>query len=155
QAKVAFTGAYSTLIIIQQDKTGVIAHITRCLSEKNVNIAYMKLYREEKGSTAYSITESDGVLPAEAADQIRTNSYVQDVMLIQPHEKNEPDLLQKGAASPSQQGTNESVSSGTESDLSALEAPYRNKRRFRSGIELLSQCENSGCLISDIMLQSE
>ena len=155
QVKVDFTGEYSTLIIIQQDKPGVIAHITRCLSEKNVNIAYMKLYREEKGSTAYSIVESDGVLPAEAADQIRTNSYVQDVMLIQPHEKNEPDLLQKGAASPSQQGTNESVSSGTESDLSALEAPYRNKRRFRSGIELLSQCENSGCLISDIMLQSE
>lgn len=84
QVEVDFTGEYSTLIVIQQDKPGVIAHITRCLSEKNVNIAYMKLYREAKGSTAYSIVESDGLLPKEAADQIRLNPYVKDVMLIEP-----------------------------------------------------------------------
>ena len=84
--EVDFTGEYSTLIVIQQDKPGVIAHIANCLSEKNVNIAYMKLYREEKGSIAYSIVESDGVLPEDAADQIRRNPYVHDVMLIQPQQ---------------------------------------------------------------------
>ena len=63
-----------------------MAHITRCLSEKNVNIAYMKLYREEKGSTAYSIVESDDKLPSEAVEQIRENKYVTDVMLIQLQE---------------------------------------------------------------------
>lgn len=83
QVEVDFTGEYSTLIVIQQDKPGVIAHITNCLSEKKVNIAYMKLYREEKGSVAYSIVESDGNLPEDAADQIRRNPYVHDVMLIQ------------------------------------------------------------------------
>ena len=57
------------------------------LEIKNVNIAYMKLYREEKGSTAYSIVESDGRLPEDAADRIRENPYVQDVMLIQPQQK--------------------------------------------------------------------
>ena len=87
QVEVDFTEEYSTLIVIQQDKPGVIAHITNCLSEKNVNIAYMKLYREEKGSTAYSIVESDGRLPEDAADHIRENPYVQDVMLIQPQQK--------------------------------------------------------------------
>lgn len=86
QVEVDFTGEYSTLIVIQQDKPGVIAHISNCLSEKNVNIAYMKLYREEKGSIAYSIVESDGVLPEDAADQIRRNPYVHDVMLIQPQQ---------------------------------------------------------------------
>ena len=63
EVEVDFTGEYSTLIVIQQDKPGVIAHITNCLSEMNVNIAYMKLYREEKGCTAYSIVESDGIVP--------------------------------------------------------------------------------------------
>ena len=77
------SGEYSTLIVVQQDKPGVVAHITRCLSEKNVNIAYMKLYREEKGSTAYSIVESDDLLPDEAIQRIRENRYVRDVMLIQ------------------------------------------------------------------------
>lgn len=86
QVEVDFSGEYSTLIVVQQDKPGVVAHITRCLSEKNVNIAYMKLYREEKGSTAYSIVESDDKLPPEAVEQIRENKYVTDVMLIQLQE---------------------------------------------------------------------
>lgn len=86
QVEVDFSGEYSTLIVVQQDKPGVVAHITRCLSEKNVNIAYMKLYREEKGSTAYSIVESDDKLPSEAVEQIRENKYVTDVMLIQLQE---------------------------------------------------------------------
>ena len=83
QVEVDFSGEYSTLIVVQQDKPGVVAHITRCLSEKNVNIAYMKLYREEKGSTAYSIVESDDFLPEEAVRRIRENQYVRDVMLVQ------------------------------------------------------------------------
>ena len=86
QVEVDFSGEYSTLIVVQQDKPGVVAHITRCLSEKNVNIAYMKLYREEKGSTAYSIVDSDDKLPSEAVEQIRENKYVTDVMLIQLQE---------------------------------------------------------------------
>lgn len=87
EVEVDFTGEYSTLIVVQQDKPGVIAHITNCLSEMNVNIAYMKLYREEKGCTAYSIVESDGILPQTAADRIKTNPYVHDVMLVLPSKK--------------------------------------------------------------------
>ena len=83
QVEVDFTGEYSTLIVIQKDKPGVIAHITRCLSERSVNIAFMKLYREEKGCTAYSIVESDGPLPPAAAEEIRKNPHVKDVMLVQ------------------------------------------------------------------------
>lgn len=87
QVEVDFTGEYSTLIVIQQDKPGVIAHITQCLSDKQVNIAYLKLYREDKGSTAYSIVESDGILPPQAAEQIQRLPYVHDVLLIQPGQK--------------------------------------------------------------------
>ena len=90
QVEVDFTGEYSTLIVIQQDKPGVIAHITSCLSEKKVTIAYMKLYREEKGSVAYSIVESDGILPEDAANQIRQNPYVHDVILIQSRQEGGP-----------------------------------------------------------------
>ena len=89
EVEVDFTGEYSTLIVIQQDKPGVIAHITNCLSEMNVNIAYMKLYREEKGCTAYSIVESDGIVPQTVAGRIKENPYVHDVMLVLPNEKGE------------------------------------------------------------------
>ena len=41
------------------------AHITSCLSQGMVNIAFMRLFREAKGDTAYSIVEFDGELPEE------------------------------------------------------------------------------------------
>ena len=147
QVEVDFTGEYSTLIVIQQDKPGVIAHITRCLSEKNVNIAYMKLYREEKGSTAYSIVESDGVLPGDAAEQIRQNPYVQDVMLIQPQRQN--------AADPIPGGADVEDISQKETGMAGFENSGKRQGYFRNGNELSSQCEERNRPISDIMLCRE
>ena len=48
---VDFTGDYSTVIVVQQDKPGVVAYITKVLSDSNVNIAFMRLFREAKGHT--------------------------------------------------------------------------------------------------------
>lgn len=83
QVEVDFTGEYSAVIVIHQDKPGVVAHITKCLSDCNVNIAFMKLFREDKGATAYSIVESDERLPLQILDQIRENPNVHDAMLVQ------------------------------------------------------------------------
>ena len=80
--EVNFSGEYSTLITIHYDKPGVIAHITKCLSDKNVNIAFMKLFRTNKGQIAYSIVESDEDLPEDVTGAIRKNPSVQEVMLI-------------------------------------------------------------------------
>ena len=80
---VDFSGEYSAVIVIQQDRPGVVAHITKVLSDRNVNIAFMRLFREAKGHTAYTIVESDGRLPEDAADRLRENQYVQDVMVVQ------------------------------------------------------------------------
>ncbi|MEG0215441.1 MAG: L-serine ammonia-lyase, iron-sulfur-dependent subunit beta [Hungatella sp.] len=83
QVDVDFTGEYSAVIVIHKDKPGVVAHITKCLSDCNVNIAFMKLFREEKGATAYSIVESDEKLPLAVLDRIRENPHVRDTMLVQ------------------------------------------------------------------------
>ena len=80
---VEFTGEYSTLIVHQQDKPGVVAHITQALSEQNVNIAFMRLFREDKGAAAYTVVESDEHIPEEVLARIRTNPNVSDLMLIQ------------------------------------------------------------------------
>ena len=53
--KVDFTGEYSAVIVVHQDKPGVAAHITKVISDRNVNIAFMRLFREAKGHTAYTI----------------------------------------------------------------------------------------------------
>lgn len=81
--KVEFTGEYSTLIVIHDDKLGLVAHIAKCLSECNVNIAFMRLYREDKGATAYSVVESDEKIPQTVLDSIRVNPRVHDIKLVQ------------------------------------------------------------------------
>ena len=80
---VEFTGEYSTLIVQQLDTPGVVAHITTCLSHHDVNIAFMKLFREEKGATSFTIVESDEKIPKGILDEIKTNEHVRNLMLVQ------------------------------------------------------------------------
>ena len=81
--EVEFTGEYSTLIVQQKDTPGVVAHITQALSEQEVNIAFMRLFREDKGANAYTVVESDEPIPEAVLDKIKTNPHVSDLMLIQ------------------------------------------------------------------------
>ena len=81
--EVDFTGEYSTVIVVQQDKPGVVAHITKVLSDRGVNLAFMRLFRESKGLTAYSIIESDGRLPEGITEELKKNPYIHDVMIVQ------------------------------------------------------------------------
>lgn len=84
--EVDFSGDYNTLIVVHKDRIGMAAHITRCLSEGRVNIAFMRLFREAKGDTAYSIVEFDGLLSDEVREQIRDKQDVEQVMVIQTQE---------------------------------------------------------------------
>ena len=60
-----------------------MAHITRVLSEEGVNIAFMRLFREEKGAAAFTVVESDEKIPAKVLDRIRENPLVSDITLVQ------------------------------------------------------------------------
>ena len=82
--EVDFTGEYNALIVVQQDKPGVVAHITKILSDRSVNIAFMRLFREEKGHTAYTIVESDERLPEGVDQLLLANPNINDVMVVQP-----------------------------------------------------------------------
>ncbi|MDE6956625.1 MAG: L-serine ammonia-lyase, iron-sulfur-dependent subunit beta [Lachnospiraceae bacterium] len=80
---VDFTGEYSTLIVQQIDKPGVIAHITKCFAKHEVNIAFLRLFREDKGAKAFTIVESDETIPEHILDEIRENEHIRELMLIQ------------------------------------------------------------------------
>ena len=81
--EVDFTGQYHAMLVIQNDRPGVLAHITHCLSESCVNIAFMRLFREEKGDIAYTFAESDDPIPEDLIVAVKLNRNVRDVMLIQ------------------------------------------------------------------------
>ncbi len=80
--EVDFSGKYHAMLVIQNDRPGVLAHITRCLSECSVNIAFLRLFREEKGNLAYTFAESDDPLPEELLETVKQNPNIHDVMLI-------------------------------------------------------------------------
>ena len=81
---VDFSGEYNALIVVQRDKPGVVAHITKILSERGVNSAFMRLFREGKGHKAYTIVESDQHLPEGVAQLLLENPNINDVMIVQP-----------------------------------------------------------------------
>ncbi len=79
---VMFTGKYSTIIVRQKDRKGVVAHITKSLSDYEINIAFMRLYRTQKGETAYTIIEADQKIDRQVADKIMECENIEDTTII-------------------------------------------------------------------------
>lgn len=80
---VDLTGNYTTLLIRQRDTFGVVAYITGCLSEYKINIAFMRLYRESRGETAYTIIETDGDIPQQLVRKIEQRAEISSVRVIE------------------------------------------------------------------------
>ena len=57
----------------------LLARISKCLSDCNVHIAFMKLFWEEKGAQAYFIAESDERLPLEITEKL-----AEELLLMYP-----------------------------------------------------------------------
>ncbi len=80
--KVRFTGEYYALILSYIDHPGVIASTTSVLSRHSVNIAYLRVFREEKGGRAYMIVESDEEITDKAEFEISHSVDIEDIMTI-------------------------------------------------------------------------
>lgn len=80
--KVQFTGEFHALIVMQRDYPGVVAGVTSVLSRYGVNIAYLRVFREEKGGLAYTIVESDEEISENAVEEMKKNPAIEDIMLV-------------------------------------------------------------------------
>lgn len=80
--EIDLTGEYHTILARHTDTPGVVAALTHALAEHHINIAFMRLYREHRGSLAYTIIEADEEIPAAAVAQIRAHPSVQSAQLI-------------------------------------------------------------------------
>ncbi|MGL5433988.1 MAG: L-serine ammonia-lyase, iron-sulfur-dependent subunit beta [Lachnospiraceae bacterium] len=81
--EVSFNGEYSTIVIEQKDERGVLAYITRCLSDYGVNIAFSKLFREERGKSAYTIIEADNEITEEMVRKLEQYPSIRSAVLIE------------------------------------------------------------------------
>ncbi len=81
--KIEFTGEYCSLIVVQRDIPGMVAYITEAVSRRSVNIAFMHLFRDGKGGTAYTIVETDEQLPPDIIQELRAHHGVDDAIIVQ------------------------------------------------------------------------
>ena len=81
---VEIEGIYPTLIDTHLDQPGVIHKITGVLVDYQVNIAAMKVFRQEKNTIAYMVVETDQEVPEEAVKEIIAMRPVLDVKFIKP-----------------------------------------------------------------------
>ena len=80
---IELSGEYSTILVRHLDAPGVITHIAGCLSDNRINIAFMRLFREDKGCNACTIIEADEEISAMVSRQIETHPAIDSSMLIQ------------------------------------------------------------------------
>lgn len=79
---VHLSGEYPSLLIVHEDRPGVITQVTAVISRYNVNVAFMRLSRKNRGSLALMILETDEIVPDEAVDECNQVYSVQRVFHI-------------------------------------------------------------------------
>ena len=82
--KVEFTGAYPTTIISNEDVPGVLSKVTSLLHEYDVNIAFMKVFRSQKGKEATMVFELDNEVSEEIVSRIEEMDNINKVIMINP-----------------------------------------------------------------------
>ena len=81
---VEFTGERPTLLTRYKDLPGVISKISSILYEENINIANMRVYRNEKGKMAKMALETDSIITEEAMKRIKKIGEIDNVKFINP-----------------------------------------------------------------------
>ncbi len=67
----SFTCDYPTVIVRNEDKPGMISEVSTVLSQQNVNVAAMQLYRQRRGGLAVMVIESDQPVQADIIQRLR------------------------------------------------------------------------------------
>jgi len=79
---VEITGSYPTLVVVHEDRPGIVANVLSMLARRGINLAFMRLFREKKGSQAVLSVETDQVINDDILEEINLVSGVTKVRFI-------------------------------------------------------------------------
>lgn len=79
---VEFNGQYPTIITNHLDRPGVVAHVSSTLSQHGINIAFLRVFRQLRGSEACMIIESDQPVALPIMDELRKLPDINKVTLV-------------------------------------------------------------------------
>lgn len=80
--EVGFSGERTTLVIQHLDTPGVIAKVSRVLADAKMNIATMKVFREEAGGRAIMALELDSMPDEQLVATLRGTGAIRSVTLL-------------------------------------------------------------------------
>ena len=83
-ADVLFSAEYNTTIVFNEDRAGVVAQVSSVLAEHDINIAFMRLFRQGNGSNSIMVIESDQKVSSEVLNHLRQSEYIKKVVYIEP-----------------------------------------------------------------------
>lgn len=78
------SGQLPALLVLHEDRFGMIAAVANILSKYEINIGAMQVSRKSKGEMALMIIETDQNVSAEIADEIKSIPYISNVAVIRP-----------------------------------------------------------------------
>lgn len=87
--KVEFTGDYPTLIIAQKDVPGVVSKVTSLLYDEGINIAFMSVFRKQRGQGANMVFELDHSIDNNTIGKLKTIEHISRVIMINPVKEGE------------------------------------------------------------------
>ena len=82
--EVDFSGMYETLIVAHKDVPGIINSVTSILYSENINVAFMRVFRNHKGQEAIMIFEMDNKVNDHVIEKIKNIELVHNVISISP-----------------------------------------------------------------------
>nr|WP_300095047.1 L-serine ammonia-lyase, iron-sulfur-dependent subunit beta [Sedimentibacter sp.] len=82
--EVEFTGERPTLLTKHKDIPGVLSQIANILYDENINIANMRVYRNEKGKEATMAIETDSIIPEKLLEKVRNIKEIHCVNVVNP-----------------------------------------------------------------------
>lgn len=135
---VYITGEHTSVVVRQQDVSGVLAHIAQTLSDHGVNIATTRLYREQRGQNACTVLETDHDVSEGVKQAIEQHPAIHEVRVIP-----RADEPSSGVCSSAEQ----------QDTLCAIER--FTQLDFASGEALLELCKKDNYSLSQAFLERE
>ncbi|MCL6458175.1 MAG: L-serine ammonia-lyase, iron-sulfur-dependent subunit beta [Gorillibacterium sp.] len=76
------SGLYPTLVITHEDRIGVLASLTKAISDVGLNIGFMNVDRKSRNGEAMTVLEIDRHPQDSLFEKIRQLQYITDVLLL-------------------------------------------------------------------------
>lgn len=76
------SGHYPALLVVHDDRSGVIASVSNVIAAQGMNIAHMEVGRKEKGEMALMVIEVDQMIDATLLNELQALSHVTQVSTL-------------------------------------------------------------------------